>query len=121
MCTFSLRAHHALCIQFFEGKGYSNEFAVHMRKIVDKLNADATVKITAGNDDICSKCPNLVNGICAAQEKVCRYDEKVMKLCGFSTGQELSVKDFLETARQNIIQAGKLSQVCGDCSWKCGQ
>ncbi len=121
MCMFKLRPHHALCIQFFEGKGYSDEFADHMRRVIDKLGEDTEIKITCENDDICSKCPNLKQGTCVTQDKVSRYDRKVMELCGFYAGQILTSKDFLEEAKREIIDKHRLSEVCGDCAWKCGQ
>lgn len=121
MCTFKLRPHHALCIQFFDGKGYSDEFTVHMRKIINSMTKEAMVKIIDGNDDICGKCPNLSEGICVTQDKVCRYDRKVMEICGFHAGQVLTVKDFSETAKRDIIDKHRLKEVCGDCAWKCGQ
>ena len=31
-----IRAHHGMCLHFFEGKGYSNEFTAHMQKIYEE-------------------------------------------------------------------------------------
>lgn len=121
MCMFKLRPHHALCIHFFEGKGYSNEFTNHMSGVIGKLKEDTEIQITCESDDICSKCPNLKQGTCVTQEKVNRYDKKVMELCGFYSGQKLNAMDFLEIAKREIINKDKLKEVCGDCAWKCGR
>ena len=32
-----LRAHHGMCLAFFEGKGYSDGFTAHMRDILHSL------------------------------------------------------------------------------------
>ena len=32
-----IRAHHGMCLHFFEGKGYSNEFTAHMQKIYEEI------------------------------------------------------------------------------------
>lgn len=121
MCMFKLRPHHALCIQFFKGKGYSDDFTCHMKEVVHKLKQDAEIEITFGKDDICAKCPNLINDICTEQEKICRYDNKVMEFCDFYAGQKLTANDFLGAAKRDIISKDKLEEVCGDCEWKCGK
>ncbi len=121
MYIFKLRPHHALCIQFFEGKGYSDEFTCHMKEIVYMMKQDAEIEITFGKDDICAECPNLINDLCTEQEKVCRYDKKVMEFCNFYEGQILSASVFLGIAKRDIINKGKIKEVCGDCAWKCGK
>ena len=37
MCRYSIRPHHLLCLQFFEGKGYSNGFVENMTKIHNEM------------------------------------------------------------------------------------
>lgn len=34
MSEFLIRPHHMLCLQFFEGKGYSSEFKEAMENII---------------------------------------------------------------------------------------
>lgn len=49
-------------MQFFEGKGYSDEFVCGMAKIVSVLeNNNANLTLTGGCDEICSSCPNRDN------------------------------------------------------------
>ncbi|HEZ7990826.1 MAG TPA: hypothetical protein RWO66_07705 [Ruminococcus sp.] len=46
-----LRPHHGLCIGFFEGKGYSDEFTANMSAVIEKLqNTDPHVTLTCGFD-----------------------------------------------------------------------
>ncbi len=59
MCRYSIRPHHLLCLQFFEGKGYSDDFVRQMAEIHRTLNKEnPQINIVEGVDDICKKCPN---------------------------------------------------------------
>lgn len=118
MSEYKIRFHHGLCINFFEGKGYSPEFAENMTAVIELLNREnPEIEITLNNDIICEKCPNLTDGICRSIEKVSHYDKKVMDLCGFSDGERIQWKDFQKKVSDRIITAGKLHEVCSHCSW----
>ena len=45
--SICLRPHHGMCLAYFEGRGYSREFAEHMGKILDIMERDARVSLTA--------------------------------------------------------------------------
>ncbi len=118
MSECRIRFHHGLCINFFEGKGYSQEFTENMTVVAEMLDREnPETEITLNNDIICGKCPNLTDGICRSIEKVSRYDRKVMDLCGISDGERISWKDFQKKVNEKIISAGKLYEVCHDCQW----
>ncbi|HIV19821.1 MAG TPA: DUF1284 domain-containing protein [Candidatus Merdivicinus intestinigallinarum] len=112
-----LRAHHGMCLTFFEGKGYSREFAEHMQAIYDGMKRNPMLHITAKEDVICQKCPNLQNGVCEMRELVRNYDRKVLDLCGFRENSEISWEDFSALVKEKIIGAGKRKSICGDCQW----
>ncbi|MGN0335780.1 MAG: DUF1284 domain-containing protein [Lachnospiraceae bacterium] len=57
---YRIRAHHGMCLAFFKGKGYSNEFTEHMGKIKERLTENPLVCITDQTDIICSCCPKSV-------------------------------------------------------------
>ena len=121
MSMYSLRAHHGLCIQFFGGKGYDAAFTENMEHIVSMLEKDSPdIVLTAGGDIICAACPNMDSAKCASQEKVMRYDRKVLEICTLKEGQVISAKKFLASVRSEIIEAGRINEVCGDCEWGCG-
>ena len=65
-----LRAHHGMCLAFFEGKGYSSGFTANMEKVKNSLREDIPVELCMEKDVICSACPNLEKGVCATAEKV---------------------------------------------------
>ena len=112
-----LRAHHGMCLAFFEGKGYSSGFTANMEKIKNSLRENTPVELSIEKDVICSACPNLENGICATADKVEKYDGMVLEACGFSEGTQISWKEFSQAVEKNIIRAGRREQICGDCSW----
>ena len=80
--SICLRPHHGMCLAYFEGRGYSREFAEHMGKILELLERDARVSLTVGGDMICSVCPNLKGLACVTADQVAEYDRKVLLLCG---------------------------------------
>ena len=91
-----LRPHHGMCLAYFKGYGYSDEFAAHMQKVQTYLKTDAVVHLAVETDIICSKCPNNINGACEKPELVARYDSEVLRRCGLSEGEELGFTEFFE-------------------------
>lgn len=113
-----LRPHHLLCLSFFKGKGYSDQFVENMTKVLSTLKeSDAIVKLTKGEDVICSACPNNNNGICTTQDKVDRYDSTTLSLCGLKIGETLPYNQLSKIAIEKIIDGGAREKVCGDCMW----
>lgn len=114
-----LRPHHGMCFQFYEGKGYSEDFTDHMGRIIREMEADPAqkVKLKVETDIVCENCPNNKAGECTTADKVKKYDKEVLKACGLGEGDEISFADFTELVRKRIIDAGIRSDICGDCSW----
>ena len=117
--SMALRPHHGMCFQFYEGKGYSDDFIDNMGRVIRVMEADPAQKIRlkAETDIVCENCPNNEAGECNTADKVKRYDEEVLKACGLAEGDVISVGDFTELVRERIIDAGIRSDICGDCSW----
>ena len=114
-----LRPHHGMCLQFFQGKGYSGEFTAHMAEILRLLenHRDCRIEIADGADEICSACPCLHDGSCTSAEKTDRYDREVLTAAGLNSGTVTEGALFLQTVREKIILAGKRETICGDCQW----
>ena len=116
MCK--LRAHHALCIRFFQGKGYSAAFTDHMSKVVQRLEEnDPEVMLLRECDTLCECCPHERDGVCESAEKVRRYDESVLALCHLQPGEILRWSDLKHLADAIILASGRLADVCSDCQW----
>ena len=114
-----IRPHHGMCLQFYEGKGYSAGFTDHTGELLNKLTADPlqTVELWPGTDAVCESCPRNDAGVCADRDKTDRYDEAVLKACGLRAGDRLSWADLLGAVRTKIINAGLRGAICGDCCW----
>ena len=123
MSDYEIRAHHGMCLAFFEGKGYSNQFTEHMGEMRRILDANPKVSITARTDAICAACPNNENGSCNTASKVENYDRKVLAFCGMKEGDELSWHDYAQLVRKSVLEAGRREEICGDCQWDsiCGK
>lgn len=120
MSKNKLRPHHLLCLHFFEGKGYSNEFTANMTSVKSALEQlDPRIELVRSGDIICGSCPNNINGVCSSDEKVSRYDEAVLSLCGIDTDNELSFSSLQSIVLEKIIYPHRLQEVCGDCQWSC--
>lgn len=112
-----IRPHHALCAQFFKGKGYSEQFVEHMYAILSELERGTAVTVTDGCDAICAGCPNNRNGVCETDEKVCAIDARAIAEMGLSFGDTLPWRELSALAGDRIIRSGKLKDVCRDCEW----
>ncbi len=115
--TLRIRPHHGLCIAFFRGEGYSSDFTANMTSVIARLNDGCAIQLTSGDDCICSACPNNCGGICASEQKVQRYDARVLALCGIKAGVRMEWNDLADLVRSRIIDRGLMNTVCGDCEW----
>lgn len=117
MLHYKLRPHHGLCISFFEGKGYSEEFVTHMREVINSGRQGAAITIVNGADEICSKCPNLKGSGCITFEKVEWLDQQVVKACGLDIGKEYSFTQFLAQVQEELIDTDRWKTICRGCQW----
>lgn len=114
---YKIRPHHGMCIAFFQGKGYSNEFTAHMSEMIHKLENDSTICITTQTDAICLKCPNNIQGICETESKVAEYDRQVLQRCGLTDRTIMPYADFKKTVYEKILLPGRREEICGNCQW----
>lgn len=117
MSMTELRPHHALCIRFFVGKGYSEDFVSHMADVIGVLGGDPEIEITAGCDTICSACPENIGGICLSADKVSDIDTRAAGYMGVHAGERMSWSRLSALAGDEIIDKGRLKDVCRDCKW----
>ena len=117
MSRMTLRPHHALCAQFFVGKGYSAQFVEHMKRVLSELDRGADVTLTDGCDAICAGCPNNRDGVCETDEKVRTIDRRAIEAMGITFGDTLPWHALSALAKNRIIAAGALPEVCRSCEW----
>ncbi len=113
----NIRPHHLMCIEFFVGKGYSDEFTANMHKVIKYLTTDPLLTVTAKADGICTKCPNMIDGACKTRDKVDRYDKAVLESIGALDGDREKYTELRKKVREKIIYSGKRESICGDCEW----
>ena len=102
-----LRAHHGMCLAFFQGEGYSDLFVAHMGKILEQMQENPSLQIVTCADVICEKCPNLENGSCNTPDLVRAYDQKVLSFCGLEEGVVLTWDTFSKLVSEQILLPGK--------------
>lgn len=113
-----LRAHHGMCLAFFEGKGYSAGFTAHMQGILERLEQEnPSIVLVAAADCICSGCPNLTDGLCETADLVQNYDRQVLSLCSLRENDTLHWQTFSALVAERILSQGKRADICGNCQW----
>lgn len=112
-----LRPHHIMCLRFFKGVGYSDEFTKNMAHIHSTLvNGDKVVILVTGDDDICSKCPGLKSGVCDSEENVRLLDRRALDALSIQTGREYRYKD-LAKYRDKVLDKVLHEKICSTCQW----
>ena len=104
-----LRAHHGMCLAFFEGKGYNDSFTAHMAQILERLEQEnPMVTVIAEADCICDGCPNQTDGRC---------EKAVLAFCGMEEHRTLPWREFTARVAERILLQGKRAEICGGCQW----
>lgn len=115
--SYQLRPHHGMCLAYFQGNGYNEEFTAHMKEIDEELEENAEVQLVLSGDEICSACPNQKEGNCVDSEKVREYDRAVLRACGWQEGETVDFKELTSKVEQKILSRGKRREICGSCQW----
>ena len=117
----TLRGHHLICLIAFQGEGYSAAFARNFKKLqkIYLNNTSEKVRVVAGPDMACKKCPHLSNNTCISpidgpNYRIIALDKKAFKL--------LKIKPGVFTAgelHQRLRRLTNLSlhSFCRNCSW----
>ncbi len=114
-----IRPHHGLCLKHFTGNGYSDGFIQRMTEVSVELqtNPFREIVLYSETDILCKACPHNVNGICETAQKVARYDQKCLELCGLHNGEIMQWQQFEQLIVQKILKPHRLSEICSDCCW----
>lgn len=114
-----LRGHHLICLNFFQGEGYSKEFVDNLKSVLKKAKENA-VLVVEGADNVCLFCPYLIRGECnykpQAEKEIKRLDELALKLLNIKKGELISFNEISSSLPQ-ILSLWK-KEACSDCDWK---
>ncbi len=111
-----LRGHHLICLNFFRGEGYSEDFIKNIYLVIGKEK----VEIVEGADDVCTKCPYLKNKKCSSNEytdeKILFQDKEALRLLNLKPGETVTWK-MISGKIPEIIEEWK-AQFCWDCGYR---
>ena len=114
-----LRGHHLLCLQGFQGYGYSEDFVLNMTRINELRKSDeCIITLTNEPDDICSACPNLKNNLCENKKQnqiIVKMDEEV--LSKINSNDEHNAIDLFDEVSSKFNSLKSVGNVCNDCKW----
>ena len=121
--TMKIRAHHLLCMQGFQGYGYSEDFTKNMAEIIEILQnfPKRKIEIIAGSDVICACCPYDINGTCqesqGSNEKIMSMDVKVLKKLEIPPGSVFEAEEIFNIINKKLKTHLDVKEICGDCRW----
>ena len=111
-----LRYHHLLCINFFIGKGYSNEFVENFKIWKKYLETNNPyIEIVETKDVICDKCPNWKIDKCKDQQKVLEYDNNIKNY--LPKNGAYKYLDLIKMINEKIIEKIPVKDLCKDCQY----
>lgn len=117
-----LRGHHLLCIQGFQGYGYSEEFLENMKKIHKKIiSNEENIQLVTGPDDICKSCPNLNNDKCKNNKEnqiILKMDMIVLdKVLNKENKKEYNPSELFKIVNNSFKRKKDIKEVCIGCMW----
>ena len=111
-----LRGHHLICLNFFRGEGYSEDFI----KNIFELLKNEQLEIVSGPDEVCAKCPLLKDEKCASNEytdgMILVQDKEALRLLGFMPGEIVDWK-MIAAILPDILEVWK-AQFCAGCGYR---
>ncbi len=122
MIHIKIRAHHILCIQGYQGHGYSQDFEENMWRMVEKfrLNPNLPVTVVCETDAICEYCPHQTAGRCVntplVSKQISKMDSLVLEKMSLESGATLNFNKLISLTKK--FSETDVMEICGECSWK---
>jgi hypothetical protein len=111
-----LRGHHLICLNFFRGEGYSEEFIENLYEVI-KIEK---IEIVTGADEVCRKCPYLKEEKCRSSdytdEKIHLQDKEALRLLGFKPGMTVDWK-MIASKLPEILEEWE-AEFCYACGYR---
>jgi hypothetical protein len=127
-----IRAHNLLCLQGYQGLGYTREFIEHMTMIHGYLkgNPKAEVMVVVGEDTFCKHCPHNYKGRCTEGDPVDQpvpldapdnsilMDRRVLTWLGLSENNVYLWREILYKVGETV-DSSTMDMLCGsNCPWR---
>lgn len=119
-----IRAHHLLCMQGYQGYGYSDPFRANFEQIIQQIYAvpDTEVELIAAKDMICSCCPYSGIQDCRLTEdsaqKIRSMDLKVMEKLNLKEGAIDKAQNLVWLTKTKFKTFYDIQEICGNCRWE---
>ncbi len=114
-----LRGHHLICLHFFNGDGYDENFIKNLRDTLELVSKEE-ITISSGTDDVCAGCSHLKENRCRysenADKEILEMDKKALELLGNSYNDKLRWNE-LKYMLPGIFQEW-FSLYCRECEWR---
>jgi hypothetical protein len=111
-----LRGHHLICLNFFRGEGYSEEFIENLFEVIKKEK----IEIVTGADEVCRKCSYLKDNKCKSNdysdEKIYHQDHEALRLLGLKPGMIVDRK-MIASRLPDIIKEWE-AEFCCTCGYR---
>ncbi|MFP4655439.1 MAG: DUF1284 domain-containing protein [Methanohalobium sp.] len=121
MLPIKIRTHHLLCIQGFQGYGYSKKFVDNMRYVIDCLNSTRSqIELITDCDIICSLCPHNKNGICVMSHTsdIKILDNLVLDKLDLKEHTIMSSECAFSLVNNKLCKISDVKEICENCNWK---
>lgn len=118
-----IRPHNLLCLQGWQGMGYSPAFTANMDRVFHHLRAhpESRVTLSSTTDVICSACPGNTHGDCIhdlLQDGVMTaHDGRTLARLGLIEGGTYTYGE-LELAVAQGMRGADVAQHCAFCRWE---
>ena len=119
-----LRGHHFICLQFFRGEGYSDEFVATLTALLDRLETEPAEAVAVA-DDVCSACPELgadrmcASGSAGGETEIRRIDALAFALLELSPGDSITLEQARRHLAADAVGVGHWrADACHGCAWE---
>lgn len=114
----TLRGHHLVCLHFFSGEGYDEDFIGNLKDVLQRVE-DEGIEVCDGADDVCKRCPYLKDDKCQYNENededIREMDETALRLLEIGRGAIVRWQDM--RGRIPEVFSQWFANYCYDCDW----
>lgn len=115
-----LRGHHLVCLRFFQGQGYSQEFVENLEDMMRRARESEEIEVVSGADDVCRACLSLQGDKCVAKPgmdaKIREMDAEAVAHLGVEVGAKVYWRQI--TAKVMVPSKGWMAGFCEGCDWE---
>jgi hypothetical protein len=114
-----LRGHHLICLHFFRGEGYTDEFISNLLKVLERVEME-DIDVIFEADDVCRACPYLREDICCYAEdseaRIAKLDRLAIELLKLPLDLKISWGEVKE--RIQVVLPEWRKHACAKCDWQ---